>query len=262
MGVFLNQIYVFMKKYLLLFLGFSIFACNDDDSVSLNNDILSDYIEANNDLEMSDLIACAAGKENGLFNIPTEPTSVFFYPIEGATDFRYFEAENVADSLDFSKYEAKELSSEPIFNGYLWKFNNTDFDGERIGVVTYKTAGKLHVCTPIRLKTNDKPTEINANLLTVTDNGVNPIFAWEDGLIDENVIYFQVISDMDGNLISGTYTIDKQFAFYDLDNVVLNITDPDLMPMLEPNQEYKFTMMGVSEDNWVNLLIEKVFTTN
>ena len=251
-----------MRKYIFLCLTIAIFSCNEDDNMSLNEETLAEYIELNNSLELADLIACAGGKEGGLFNIPNEPTSVFFYPIVNATDFRYFEAENVADSLDFSKYVLKDLDSEPVFNGYLWKFNNTAFTGEHIGIVTYKTPGKLHVCSPIRQKTNIKPTEVNPNLVTIIDNGINPTFNWEDGTIQENVIYFQVISDADGNLISGTYTIDKTFTFYDLNNVVLNITDTLSTPMLEPNQAYQFTMMAVSEDNWVNLLIQRSFMTD
>ena len=80
-------------------------------------------------------------------------------------------------------------------------------------------------------------------------------------MIPENVIYFQVISDTDNNLISGTYTIEKNFTFYDLDNVVFNITDPNANPTLEPNKTYNFTLMGVSEDNWVNLFMEKELRT-
>ncbi|MFK7933375.1 MAG: hypothetical protein AB8G22_07685 [Saprospiraceae bacterium] len=240
---------------LLLFIG-----CNQESA--LDENILADYIELNNDLELADLVACAGGRPNGLLETAAKPTDVFFYPIKGATDFRYFEAESVADSSDFSKYVAKELIDEPIFNGYLWKFNNEPFTGERMGVVTYKTAGKLHVCTPIRHKTNVKPTEVNADLVVITENGVVPSFSWDDGLIKENVIYFHVISDLDNNLISGTYTIEKQFTFYDTSNVVFNITDPNANPKLEPNTTYNYTLMGVSEDNWVNLLAERTFVTN
>lgn len=246
--------FVFMATALLLL------TCEKEPTLEAN--ILADYIELNNSLTLADLVACAGGQESGLLGSPAEPTDVFFYPVTGATDFRYFEAENVADSTDYTKYIAKELSDEPIFNGYLWKFNNESFSGERMGVVTYKTPGKLHVCTPIRLKTYVKPTEVNAELVDITENGVTPTFAWEDGVIAENVIYFQVISDLENNLISGTYTVEKEFTFYDLSNVVFNITDPTANPMLEANTTYRFTMMGVSEDNWVNLLIESEFSTN
>lgn len=237
-------------------------SCEKKENRELDPDVLEDYIELNSDLELTDLIACAGGRAEGLFNNMSEPTSVFFYPISGAIDFRYFETESLADSSSFSNYKAKALPNDPMFNGYLWKFNNLSFEGERMGVVTYKTPGKLHVCTPIRLKTNVKPSELNASLVTIVENGVNPTFTWEDGQIEENVIYFQVISDAEGNLISGTYTYEKNFTFYDLSNVVLNITDASSSPMLVSGQNYIFTMMGVSEDNWVNLIIEKEFTVN
>ncbi len=242
--------------YLILFL----LAC--DSEPALDQRILSNYLEINNTLELSDLVACAGGRENGLLGSATEPTDVIYYPVEGATDVRYFESENVDNPLDFSSYVEKELDSEPLFNGYLWKFNNVPFEGERIGIVSYTTPGKIHVCNPIRQKTNIKPTEVNADLLEVQETSVTPSFTWEDGLIDENIIYFHVVSDLDGNLISGTYTTEKQFTFYDLSNVVFNITDPASTPMLEANTTYNFTLMGVSDDNWVNLFFEKEFTTN
>jgi hypothetical protein len=248
-----------MKHCIFLFLIVCLCSCVKE--ISLDENILSDYLELNDSLEVADLVACAGGKIDGLLGDASKPTDVFFYPIQGATDFRYFEAENIADSLDFSKYSGKELDDEPIFNGYLWKFNNTPFEGERTGIVTYRTPGNIHVCNYIRLKTNMKPTERNADLGQIINIGVTPTFVWEDGEIKENVIYFQVISDIDGNLISGTYTTEKQFDFYDTSNVVFNITDPDSEPTLQSNTDYNFTLMGVSEDNWVNLLIEKSFIT-
>ena len=250
-----------MKKPIFFILLIIMFSCSDDDSTG-DPYSLAEHLQNNIDLQEADIIACAGGKENGLFNDANEPTSVFFYPIEGATDFRYFEATSVADSMNFDNYFEKDLEDEPIFNGYLWKFINKDFEGERMGVVTYNTPGNIHVCTPIRLKTNIKPTEVDPSKASIDINGVNPLFEWEDGLIDENVIYFQVVSDASGNLISGTYTYEKNFIFYDLDNVVLNITDPNSNPSLEPNTSYVFTLMAVSEDNWVNLFSEFSFTTN
>ncbi|TRX60638.1 hypothetical protein FNH22_06225 [Fulvivirga sp. M361] len=249
-----------MKGAVFLGMVLMLSSCQKDEAF-LQENILADYILLNSSLQLTDLIACAGGKEDGLFGQDDTPTSVFFYPVTGATDFRYFEAENIADSMDFSKYVVKDLTDDPVFNGYLWKFNNTPFTGERMGVVSFKTPGKLHVCTPIRLKTTVKPTELNESLVMVSENGTSPSFSWEDGSIEENVIYFQVISDEKNNLISGTYTFDKEFTFYDLSNVVLNITDTTSVPILKPNANYTFTMMGVSEDNWVNLFIEKEFNT-
>ena len=243
-------------------LALTLTACSENSEIPLNEEVLADYIEINSHLELDDLIACAGGRMNGLNGQSDSPTSVFFYPISGATDFRYFEAVDVADSTNFNQYFRKEIPSEPIFNGYLWKFNNSEFSDERMGIVTFLTEGKLHFCTPIRQKTNPKPTEVNPGLLTIQENNTSPSFQWSDGLIDENVIYFQVISDLDGNFISGTYTLEKNFTFYNLENVVLNISQTDPVPALEVDQEYLFTLMAVSEDNWVNLFVEKEFSTN
>ncbi len=220
------------------------------------------YYKQNSTLEEGDIIACAAGLPSGFAGEPTYPTAVFFYPIQGATDFRYFEAQNVEDENDRAAYIEKELTILPVFNGYLMKFENTGFEKDRMGIVTYKTPGIFHHCTPIRLKPNSKPTETNPDLITVTEDGITPRFEWTDGIIDENVIYFQVISDTDGNLISGTYTYETNFTFYNLDNVVLNITPEGDVPALIPDETYLFTLMAVSEDNWVNLFGQKEFHTN
>jgi len=247
---------------LLIILAFLALLISCNEERILQEHILADYIEINDDRELTDLVACAGGKETGLMGTAIHPTDVFFYPITDATDFRYFEAVSIADSSDFTKYLAKELEVEPIFNGYLWKFNNEPFTGERMGIVTYKTPGKIHVCSPIRQKTTIKPTETNDELVTTFENGVAPSFSWVDGNIDENVIYFQVITDHDDNLISGTYTYEKEYTFYNLDNVVFNITDPNSNPILQPDQSYKFILMGISEDNWINFMSEKEFRTD
>ena len=146
-------------------------------------------------------------------------------------------------------------------NGKLWRFKHTGIESERWGIVTYKTAGKLHVCEAIRLKIADKPTQDAPILIDITENGDTPYFEWEDGLIEENVIYFQVVADLNDNIISGTYTYDKWWQFYDTSNVVLNIHDVTPAPSLQTGEQYKFILMGVSEDNWINLMGEKVFGT-
>ena len=85
-----------------------------------------------------------------------------------------------------------------------------------------------------------------------------PIFSWEDGIIKENAIFFEVISEANDELLSGTYTFERHFQYYILDNVVLNITEEE-PPILQANTPYNFTLMGVSEDNWVNLFIQRGF---
>ncbi len=248
-----------MKNLWILIL-LTVVACTKqtfDDTLLLEN-----YIKKSDTVLYDKIIACAAGNPNGISGEDKFETSIFFYPVSGATDYKYFEAVLLKDSLNFDKYIQSKLVSEPVFNGYLRKFNRGSFSSERMGIVTYYVGDELHICTPIRLKTNVKPTEVNPKLLAITENGITPSFIWSDGKIDENVIYFQVISDLSGHFISGTYTYEKQFTFYNLDNVVLNVTDPNTTPQLEHNSIYNFTMMAVSEDNWVNLMFQVPFQTN
>ena len=252
-----------MKRYFLFIFITSIFlSCSkDEDDVDPNPaGTLQTYIDLFSDLEQEILIACAASEpeSNQEFDI-----SIFFYPYHGAQDYRYFESSTAdIDEYAYSNYKEIDWKTLPVFNGYLRMFPHQGYDDERWGIVTYLTDGKLHVCDPIRLKQISKPTLYAHEILEIDlTTPTEPIFSWEDDNDLENIIYFEVVSDSVGNLISGTYTYDKHWKFYDLSNVVLNIKEQDPPQVLHPNRSYNFTLLGVSEDNWVNLVCEKSFVT-
>lgn len=238
-----------IKISYILFL-FWLLSCTSE---TISTDTLQDVITANVHLQQDEVIACAASKQND-----NQTTYVFYYPIPNATNIQYFETESVhVDKNDFSKYKKVSLEKEAVFNGYLERFvrNNTK---EVWCVVTYHSEGKFHKSNPILLKHQSKPTEWTDKLAIDFSEPLSPKFTWEDGTVKENVIYFQVVADATSNLLSGTYTYEKSFQYYNLSNVVLNITRTP-PPSLLKNQDYIFTMMGVSEDNWVNLVIQKNF---
>lgn len=120
----------------------------------------------------------------------------------------------------------------------------------------------MHISNAIRLKFDDKPSEFAPSLVRIDQsNPLSPLFSWSDGRTPENEIYFQVIAEENDDLLSGTYTFEQQFQFYNLSNVVLNIRDLSPPPSLVPNRRYQFVLMGVSIDNWVNLIIQVPFET-
>lgn len=232
-------------------------------AVDKNYSGLERYLEDNKCFKRSsELIACAGSQPTTDSEFSTYPISVFFYPVVGAYEFKYFESTEInIDILDYSKFNAKELPNEPVFNGYLWRFKNNTIAQDVWGIVTYKVGNTIHICRAIRIKHYTKPTQFAPELIAVTDSLTFPKFNWNDGSVAENVIYFQVVSDTLNNLISGTYTYDKYFKFYNLSNVVLNIHDVSPIPQLLSSTKYNFTLMGVSQDNWVNLIGIKSFTT-
>ncbi|MEL6924450.1 MAG: hypothetical protein AAFO94_10420 [Bacteroidota bacterium] len=256
-----------MKRIIFLFALLQILACQKDtDSLPVLFDQLDEYISTNADFPLvrDSLIACAAGGQDGLFSSEVSPVSIFFYPEGEATEFQYFEtsSENV-DPDDLSNYQRKSLDQEAVFNGYLRRFLRAA-PAETIWCrVTFVKSGRLHISNAIRVKIGDLPTEYNPNLLTIDQTDpLSPVFTWDDGRTADNAIYFHVVLDSDGDLLSGTYTFERQFRFYDLSNVVLNIRDVSPVPQLQANQGYTFVLMGVSADNWVNLLLDQSFDTN
>lgn len=205
------------------------------------------------DIVRDNVIACAASNENDDF------VSVFFYPREGASNFQYYETSGTdIDKNDFDNYFRLELATTDVFNGYLKKFEVALAD-EKWVIVSFEEAGKTHLSNPIRVKQLTKPTEYLPEVVTVDQEVLGqPKFTWNDGSYTDTAIYFQVVSKQNGDLLSGTYTYDKSFQFYDTENVVLNITKGSPSSLKE-NTSYGFTLLAVSEDNWVNQLSELSF---
>lgn len=227
-----------------------VLSCSNDENTSENDD-LDAYIQSKIH-QLGAVIACAASDEN------SDDVLVFYYPEDGATDIRLYESDNInIDPNEFSNYTKIDAFPTPFFNGYLGKFNR-DLALEKWAVVTYEFNDTIRISNPIRLKQDSKPTIWSESVSINQNDSMMPKFTWIDNEFGENAIYFQVISDVQDNLLSGTYTYENQFQYYNTDNVVLNITS-EPPPDLIVGNFYKFTLMDVSLDNWVNGVIQKNF---
>lgn len=240
-----------MVRYLLLV--FLVVGCATD-ALQEDVNILQNAL-ASKEVVVDNVIACAALNQND------NGISVFFYPRPGVENIRYFETENTdVDKNDLANYSTVIKPLQNVFNGYLQKFELTSSE-EKWAIVSFDEHGKTHLSNPIRLKQFTKPTEYLPQNISVDERTSSPIFTWNDGRHDDTKIYFQVVSDTQDNLISGTYTYEKTFQYYNLDNVVLNITKGTPADLQQDN-EYVVTLMAVSEDNWVNMISIKQFTSN
>jgi len=203
---------------------------------------------------LDNVIACAASDI-----VDSNKISVFFYPRTGVTNIQYYETEDASvDKNNFDNYRPVEAAISDVFNGYLKKFDVIT-NVEKWVIVSFDEAGQTHLSNPIRLKQNSKPTEYLPENIAIDATSNMPNFSWQDGSHTDTKIYFQVVSDSGNNLLSGTYTFEKEFQYYSLNNVVLNITE-GTPQALKNEASYNFTLMGVSEDNWVNLFSEVPFT--
>jgi hypothetical protein len=241
-------------KTFLLFIAFSIlfFSCSEDSDITIPRN-LQEYIDANSNRELDEVIACAANA-----NANKSLSYIFYYPVDGSSEVRYYEANSLdIEKNDFSNYKRIILEETDVFGGKLSQFSRTNSE-ESWCIVTFLTDGKFHKSNPIRLKNATNPTTWKKEVAIEYPTTLEPKFTWSDFSITDNEIYFQVISDVDDNFISGTYTTDNYFQYYDINNVVLNIntSTPDDLIL---DDTYNFTLMAVSEDNWVNLVIQKSF---
>lgn len=237
------------RLYALIFTVF-ILSCSTDAENELI--ITLDSSVAGKEVVIDNVIACAASNEDD------DLISVFFYPRAGTSNFRCFETENATvDKNDFENYLLVEWPVSDVFNGFLRSFEVAS-DKEKWIIVAFDEDGKTHLSNPIRLKQNTKPTEYISQNVTVDSSTNMPVFNWQDGRFTDTVIYFHVISDISNNAFSGTYTFDRNFQYYNLENVVLNITE-QTPPDLISGVSYNLSLLGVSEDNWVNLFSEFPF---
>jgi hypothetical protein len=219
--------------------------CTEDNDVVVPTDTLENYL-ADKKWQDEAVIACATS------DTTAQELWTFFYPETGAKDIRLYETINSdADPSRFTNYSNTVLNSELVFNGYLRKFVTRPTIDKWL-IVTLMLRDTIRVSNPIRTKRLTKPTEWGTSIAIDQNISGNPKFTWPDNTTGDNAIYFQVVADSLNNLISGTYTYENTFSYYDTSNVVLNITK-NTPPPLNINKLYNFTLMDVSEDNWVNL---------
>lgn len=235
-----------------------LFSCNRDDDVALYPDTLEGYIQSQSHFDVSgEVIACAA-RVPALTPGLDSSIAIFFYPESESYDYKLFLTEGgEAGAPGNSAFNgAGYIDPDPVFGGALKKFVLDSARREQWAVVTYVQRDMIHISEPIQIKGAERPTEYSSE---VNISGSGPTFCWSDGLHTDNSLYLQVISDGDGNMISGTFTQDKCYTHYQLDNVVMNITDTGNDPNLEFAEWYRFTLMAISPENWVNLVIETDF---
>ena len=211
-----------------------------------NTLLLSDYV-VNEEVMIDNVISCASGSSN-----PNEIIA-YVYPRPEATDIRFFETATVDDDKnDYSKYSQIDVPEEDFFNGYLKSFTR-QVDREKWVILSFRESGQIHLSNPIRLKHLTQNTLFTDAISINQETSGMPVFNWPNLATEADAIYFQVIADDTDELLSGTYTFETQFQYYVLDNVVLNITE-ETPPDIITAQPYAITLMGVSEDNWVNVL--------
>lgn len=241
-----------MYRFCSPLIAFLILVSCSTDQVN-NEELTLDNTLASKEVVLDNVIACAALNENN------DLISVFLFPRPGVTNIQYFETENsTVDKNDFTNYTSLDFPLIDVFNGFLKKFEVASSE-EKWVIVSFDEEGKTHLSNPIRLKQKTKPTEYLPQNVSVDASSNMPVFSWIDGRFDDTKIYFEVLTDNDNDFLSGTYTFEKTFQYYKLNNVVLNITK-GTPPTLMQNETYNFSMLAVSEDNWVNLFTEVEFS--
>ena len=242
-----------MKRTLIIITLLLASCSSDNTDNTQGTNSLSSYVEGKI-FETGSVIACSG-------NTSTNPNiiEVYFFPENNSENFQLFQTDSSQlDPNDFSGYNLIEIEDEPFFNGFLRKFVGS-FDSEHWFIVSYEVDNEIKLSNPIRIKLLTQPTLFSDVIAVNQEQSKMPVFNWTIHSEADNAIFFQVVSTVEDDVISGTYTFENQFQYYDTSNVVLNITD-GTPPNLVLGQTYQFTVMDVSEDNWINQLFNIQFT--
>lgn len=242
-------------KIRFIYLFFTIFlfqSCSNE--LEEPTSLLTQVIKFYEDLEQAQMVAFATSAE-GI----SDTSYVYFYPVEGATNFQYFQtstAQNVSTNL--ANYNVRDLEIEDVFGGKLKRFVRTSRT-DVYCIVTYQANGIFYRSLPVEIKDQRVGTNFTSFVTIDQSQPLMPNFIWSDQ--GQNSLYFQVISDANQNFLSGTFTTTNQFQYGSSDNVIANINSED-PPALIENDDYNFTLFSMEENFWVDLVIQATFTAN
>ncbi|MFL3660527.1 MAG: hypothetical protein ACI6PN_02130 [Polaribacter sp.] len=242
------------KKIIFLFTCVLLGACSQDTDLTIARN-LQEYISENTTVAEGAVLAWAANKKEN-----TDLTYIYYAPEIGASDFRYYELKDASLAMDvFLNYERKSLENSVVFDKKLNRFSRSG-SSENWCLVTYKKEGGLQISAPIKLNNKTKTTVYSNAVSIAYKTTVEPNFTWEDAAIDDNMFYFQTISDASSTMLSGTFTRDTFFQYYDTSNVLVSPNlNTEAPKALVADDIYNFMMMGIGPDNWVNMIVEEQF---
>ena len=186
-----------MKLVKALSILFLLVSCRSDDTQEpIESNILSEVIEGSA-FEVGAVIACAASDVNTVSQV-----NVYFYPENNATNFKLYETVSVdVNPNDFSNYTLVDIIDTSFFNGFLRQYSRV-IDTEKWLVVTYNLGEDIKISNPIRSKQFSKASVFNQTITINQNTSTMPLFSWENDLVGDNAIYFQIVSDINDTVLS------------------------------------------------------------
>lgn len=227
---------------------------------------LQSFISNNNLVEQLDsLIACAFSGDHAF--LPEDLGAdvrilSFSYFQEG--EFIYFHStDRVSASGDLDHYTFRRpLGAGSVAEGFfevLPMIQPAAGTFERM-IVARVIGRTIYLSNPIFMRGADELTAAFPDALAIENEAQGtPTFTWPE-TPGNNAIFFQLLTQSDGQVVSATYTIDPEFTYYQPDNVVLNVspgTPPAALPAT--GGPHRMTVMGVGDDNWVNFIRDTDF---
>lgn len=240
--------------FLIILVNISILSCSEESGIDAALKNLQNVIE--NQQHSKNALQGFGVKQKNSANF----SEIIFYSNHTDTDFKIYASDSInINPNNFSEYTLinyTEILTHPIDSHYVY---NLEGNTEKWVIVTEETTDNLLVSEPIKINITSSPTNYHNDLSISKRSLGRAKFDWLDKPDDLNKLFLEILENEDGEINSITYTKENTFTYFNLSNVVTNLspTDP---PQLIENNTYKITVMSIDENNWVKSVIEKEFT--
>lgn len=243
-----------MKIRIVLVLMVAVLCNACSSELEAPTSLLTQVLKFYEGLERSELPAFAASANN----IPNT-SYVYFYPVEGATNFQYFQTRSIQNvPTNLENYNTVDLEVEDVFGGTLKRFVRVERQ-DAYCIVTYQANGVFYMSLPILLKNQQLGTTYRDVVSIDQTTPLKPSFEW--ATFGNNLAYFQVFTDLEEKFLSGTFTTVNAYQYGSTDNVISSL-NTNLPPALVSGQDYNFTMFAIDADFWSANIVEKTFTVD
>ena len=147
------------------------------------------------------------------------------------------------------------LDDSSVFGNQFRSFTRSG-TSESWYLLTYEIDGIVYKSNPIQLRNISQPTVYTNDVTIDFPESLKPRFIWDNSGLT-NTEYLHVLLNSSSEFVSGVYTQNTTFEYFDTSTTTSQIstTAPDLI--LE--NRYNCTILGFSNENWVNLNIQKSF---
>lgn len=200
-----------------------------------------------------EVIACGLRSPDGRVHI-------IYTPVSNKKEYVVLKKKKVAGKTKKTNWVEILTAQSKNFSGIV--VQSVELPEAKIGDVyrmkaTRRKSGRVVYSPAITIK---EETLVHTDIIETIylENG-SVRSSWKSAKIYPVLIYFLVIEDAQGDLLSAVYTREYKWTYPLIKKASLSI-GPKIPPLLQPEKRYTQRLIVVDYDGWVSALCENTFT--